>query len=497
MTEIVDPKYSERWYVILPDGNFRKSWDMIQALALFYLALLVPIRVGYDINAHGTPYTIDFSLEVYFIIDFVLNFITAYENSEDHGRIITMPSMIASNYAKTWMVVDFLGLLPIDLALRISQGRFVCSFNNDGCSEEDEANSSAQLLKLFKLLRLFRLIKLLRLVRIAQLVERYQDDLFRLLPTLSILKLLGMLLFIGHFFGCFFFFFSTENFGSSLEADSNSWVVKEFGEDYPDKSLASKYIASMYWAFTTMTTVGYGDISAKTRGERVFVILGMIAGAFVYSGVIGSIGSVIQNLDLSSQAHRMKMDAVSTYVRERALPKELRKEMLLFFRVQKVSAYNESELLGEVPMDLRSAIIHYVYGRQIGKCSLLRNCSKHFLTEMFARMVPQTYIRGTIIYRKGEFASNLYIIIKGKVEMLDHHTSLSIITFPEGSYFGEKILIPPFRHDETMRARTTCKLLSISKDELDFILEQYEYDKNVMHERALKRNQKVKKEFDK
>ena len=96
------------------------------------------------------------------------------------------------------------------------------------------------------------------------------------------------------------------------------------------------------------------------------------------------------------------------------------------------------------------------------KCSLLRNCSKHFLTEMFARMVPQTFISGTVIFRKGEYANQLYIIIKGKAEMLDVTTNKSVITFPEGSYFGEKVIIPPFRHDETMRARTTCKLLAIS-----------------------------------
>ncbi len=182
-----------------------------------------------------------------------------------------------------------------------------------------------------------------------------------------------------------------------------------------------------------MTTVGYGDISAKTRAERIFAIVGMITGAFIYSGVIGSIGSVIHTMQLSSAAHRMKLESVSAYVRDRNLPKSLRKEMLLFFRVQRVSAYNESELLAEVPMDLRSSIIHYVYGPQMGKCSLFKDCSKNFLTELFSRMEPQTFLSGTVIFRRGEYASTLFIIVSGKVEMLDPATNLSVITFPEGS----------------------------------------------------------------
>lgn len=33
--------------------------------------------------------------------------------------------------------------------------------------------------------------------------------------------------------------------------------------------LLFRYITSMYWAYTTMTTVGYGDISSVTIAEKV------------------------------------------------------------------------------------------------------------------------------------------------------------------------------------------------------------------------------------
>lgn len=62
-----------------------------------------------------------------------------------------------------------------------------------------------------------------------------------------------------HIMGCFWFFTAKlENF------TPETWVVK-YG--YYDESEGTQYLAAIYWAFTTVTTVGYGDIAAGSELE--------------------------------------------------------------------------------------------------------------------------------------------------------------------------------------------------------------------------------------
>ena len=49
---------------------------------------------------------------------------------------------------------------------------------------------------------------------------------------------------------------------------------------------------------STMSTVGYGDISAETDMERIFSILWMIYGIGFFSVVIGSIESFLASNDV-------------------------------------------------------------------------------------------------------------------------------------------------------------------------------------------------------
>ena len=57
----------------------------------------------------------------------------------------------------------------------------------------------------------------------------------------------------------------------------------------------------MYWAYTTMTTVGYGDISSNTVAEKLWAITVMIFSGFFFSYTISRMSALVSKLDADRQ----------------------------------------------------------------------------------------------------------------------------------------------------------------------------------------------------
>jgi hypothetical protein len=60
------------------------------------------------------------------------------------------------------------------------------------------------------------------------------------------------------------------------------------------------YIAALYFTFTTISTVGFGDISGGAISEKLFCILILSLGVGEYSFIAGSITSIIMDYEANS-----------------------------------------------------------------------------------------------------------------------------------------------------------------------------------------------------
>merc|ERR1739848_726547 len=75
-----------------------------------------------------------------------------------------------------------------------------------------------------------------------------------------------------------------------------------------------RYMAALYWSMTTLSTVGYGDITPKSDGERAYAMLAMVVGGAFYGYIVGSVTSIISDTDLNTRAYFEQMDLVQSWV---------------------------------------------------------------------------------------------------------------------------------------------------------------------------------------
>jgi hypothetical protein len=74
-----------------------------------------------------------------------------------------------------------------------------------------------------------------------------------------------------------------------------------------DASITVKYINSLYWAFTTMMSVGYGDIHPVTTKERGITMICMIASSGIFAFIIGDIGKMVSKFNELAAHFRERM----------------------------------------------------------------------------------------------------------------------------------------------------------------------------------------------
>jgi len=108
-----------------------------------------------------------------------------------------------------------------------------------------------------------------------------------MVAVMNLMKVTGVVIFIGHWIACIFFSIGLSDFTS----DYHCWLTNAGLED---QEKDAQYIASLYWAFATMTTVGYGDLYPISETEKLFAMFAMLMSCGVFAYVVGSIETIVR-----------------------------------------------------------------------------------------------------------------------------------------------------------------------------------------------------------
>lgn len=102
-----------------------------------------------------------------------------------------------------------------------------------------------------------------------------------------VLMILQVTLFAVHCAGCFYYLLAARYHDPQM-----TWIGASM-PDFLERSLWIRYVTSMYWSITTLTTVGYGDLHAQNTREMIFDIVYMLFNLGLTAYLIGNMTNLV------------------------------------------------------------------------------------------------------------------------------------------------------------------------------------------------------------
>jgi len=395
-----------------PNHPHKTRWDMSLAAMIVYSVIMIPFRIAFDWEAAGFWYALDAIVDIFFGLDILVTFRTGYLDQD--GKMEWDPWKISSHYLKGWFIIDFLSTVPIDRLAALSA---------------NSESGSVRLVKLIRVVRLIRLFKLMKLIKFDEFLERY-EILDHNREIITVFSMLIKVTFTAHLMGCGWYAISQ---GDDTMFNENSWIVAYYSDDdtpfdhvngtFDGKELPTmlKYTASIYWAVTTMATVGYGDINTQNNLERGFAVFAMLVGATTFGFIIGCISDIIQTSNIEKVKRKDKMSRLTNYSQAIDLPlknyglyKQLKKHWE--HDVRKRGVFPEAEMLQYMSLDVREACVKKGKYFQLAKqIPVLFNwyLDLEYTLAVLPKLNTMFMIEGEVLFEQSSLGWHTYFVCQG------------------------------------------------------------------------------------
>jgi CRP-like cAMP-binding protein len=442
--------------MIRQDNSYKRYFDAILMIFTLFAALEVPLHLALKYDTPRWIEVINLFYPVIFTIDIIVCFFTTITVD---GQEISSKKVIAIKYLRSWFIVDLIAAFPFDRIF------------SDGWLSE--ASNMARSLRLFspRYIQILLAVQMLRLHHIIPFLEQkskkeiFNPGIVRLFFTIFVV------LIISHWVSC-------------------GWMALGKIDDKLDHY--TNYLKALYWTLTTITTIGYGDITPTTNPQTIYTMFVQLTGAGMYGYIIGNLASMLANSDLARTQFRAKLEKIQTFMQYREVPDELQDNIRTYYDYlwNNRRGFDESAVLEELPSSLKLQVALHLNKDIIEKVPMFKGAPDDLIRQIVLNLKPVLYTPGDYIFRKGEMGDQMYFISRGKVEIVSEDGNTVFATLSDGSFFGEIAILFSSERTASVRAADYCDLYTLDKFTFDNVLTKFPDVAKQIHTLAEERRQK-------
>ncbi|KAB0395981.1 hypothetical protein E2I00_013389 [Balaenoptera physalus] len=273
--------------------------------------------------------------------------------------------------------------------------------------------------------------RLLRLVRVARKLDRYSEYgaavLFLLMCTFAL---------IAHWLACIWY--AIGNMEQPHMDSRIGWLHNlgdQIGKPYNSSglggpSIKDKYVTALYFTFSSLTSVGFGNVSPNTNSEKIFSI---------------------------------------------CIPNPLRQRLEEYFQHawSYTNGIDMNAVLKGFPECLQADICLHLNRSLLQHCKPFRGATKGCLRALAMKFKTTHAPPGDTLVHAGDLLTALYFISRGSIEILRGDIVVAILG--KNDIFGEPLNLyaRPGKSNGDVRALTYCDLHKIHRDDLLEVLDMY------------------------
>ncbi|XP_041821851.1 potassium voltage-gated channel subfamily H member 7 [Chelmon rostratus] len=453
----------DKW-TILHYSPFKAVWDWLILLLVIYTAIFTPYSAAFLLNdieeqrrrecgySCSPLNVVDLIVDIMFIVDILINFRTTYVNINE--EVVSHPAKIAIHYFKGWFLIDMVAAIPFDLLI----------FG----SGSDETTT---------LIGLLKTARLLRLVRVARKLDRYSEY-----GAAVLMLLMCIFALIAHWLACIWYAIGNvekpylehkigwlDNLGVSIGKKYN------YSDPSSGPSIKDKYVTALYFTFSSLTSVGFGNVSPNTNSEKIFSICVMLIGSLMYASIFGNVSAIIQRLYSGTARYHLQMLRVKEFIRFHQIPNPLRQRLEEYFQHAwtYTNGIDMNMVLKGFPECLQADICLHLNKNLLQGCKAFCGATKGCLRALAMRFKTTHAPPGDTLVHSGDVLTALYFVSRGSIEILKDDVVVAILG--KNDIFGEMIHLfaKPGKSCADVRALSYCDLHTIQREEILEVLDMY------------------------